>query len=303
MRYRTLSLLFILNFFFTTTAQATLNIFATVPEWAALAKAIGGDKVKIYQATHALQDPHRIDARPSLIVQARNADLILATGADLEANWLPLVIRESGNARIQPGKIGYFEAAQYVTLLEIPPVLDRIHGDIHAAGNPHIQTNPQHILTIGDGMAERMAKLDPNAASDYQQRWQAFAKQWRTAITRWEKMAQPLKNTPVLVQHSAFTYLNRWLQLKEVGILEPKPGIEPSSNDLKTLLAQQQKQPARMILHPAYQGDGPALWMAERAHIPVVTLPFTVGGNSAAQDLFSLFEDTIQRLLQANIKQ
>ena len=126
-------------------AQAALNVLATVPEWAALAQEIGGDRVRVASATTALQDPHHIDARPSLIARARNADLLLATGAELEVGWLPVVQRESGNPRIQSGQPGYFEAAGAVRMLDVPARLDRADGDVHAAGNPHIQTDPRNM--------------------------------------------------------------------------------------------------------------------------------------------------------------
>ena len=128
--------------------QAQLNVFATVPEWGALAEELGGDKIKVYVATNALQDPHRVQARPSLLARARSAQLLLATGADLEIGWLPILQRDSGNPRILPGAPGMFEASQYVQLLGIPTSVDRSMGDVHAAGNPHIQTDPRNFLPI-----------------------------------------------------------------------------------------------------------------------------------------------------------
>jgi zinc/manganese transport system substrate-binding protein len=280
-------------------AHAALNVFATVPEWGALTQEIGGDKVKVYNATHGLQDPHHIDAKPSLIAQARSAQLVVATGAELEIGWLPVVVRESGNARIQVGQPGYFEAARFVTLLDVPAVLDRAHGDVHAGGNPHIQTDPRNLLKVGAALAARLAEIDPANAAAYQAGYQAFADKLRAAITRWEKDAAPLKGVPVLVQHKAFPYLENWLGLKETGSLEPKPGVEPSSAYLAEILARQATQPARMVIRPAYQYDAPSRWITERAKIPAVTLPFTIGGTPEAKDLFSLYDDTVRRLLKA----
>ena len=280
-------------------AHATLRIFATVPEWGALAQEIGGEQVKVYTATNGLQNPHRIDAKPSLIAQARSAQLVVATGAELEVGWLPVVIRESGNARIQPGQPGFFEAARYVTMLEIPAVLDRAHGDVHAGGNPHIQTDPRNLLRIGEALSARMAEIDPDNAAAYRNGYKVFADKLRSAIARWEKEAAPLRGVPILVQHRAFPYLQNWLGLKEIGSLEPKPGVEPSSAYLAEILAQQAVQPAKMVIRPAYQYDTPSLWIAERAKIPAVTLPFTIGGTPEAKDLFSLYEDTLRRLLKA----
>jgi len=279
-------------------ATAALQVFATAPEWAALVREIGGDKVSIYTATTALQDIHRITAKPSLLAQARRAQLVVATGAELEIGWLPLVLRDSGNAGIQPGQPGYFEAARYVSLLDVPAVLDRAQGDVHAAGNPHIQLDPRNLFRIGEALAARMGELDPPNAATYQGGYKAFAEKWRAAIARWEKEAASLRGVPVLVHHASFIYLSNWLGLKETGTLEPKPGVEPSSGQLTALLARQQSAPAKMVLRTAYQSDGPSLWIAGKAGIPAVMLPFTVGGTPEAGDLFGLFDDTIRRLLK-----
>jgi zinc/manganese transport system substrate-binding protein len=279
-------------------AQAVLNVFATVPEWGALVQEIGGDKVRIYNATHGLQDPHRIDAKPSLIARARSAQLVVATGAELEIGWLPIVVRESGNAGIQPGQPGYFEATRYVTMLDIPAVLDRAHGDVHAGGNPHIQTDPRNLLKVGEALTVRLSEIDPLNAMAYHANFQAFSGKLRTAIARWEKDAAPLRGVAILVQHKAFPYLQHWLGLKEVGSLEPKAGVEASSAYLAEIVARQASQPAKFVIRPAYQYDAPSVWIAERTKIPAVALPFTVGGTPEAKDLFSLYDDTIRRLLK-----
>lgn len=278
-------------------AQAALYIFATVPEWGALAQEIGGDKVKVFVATNGLQDPHRIEAKPSLIMRARNAQLVLATGADLEIGWLPLVIRDSGNAAIQPGKPGYFEAARFVTLLERPERLDRADGDVHPGGNPHIQTDPRNFLKVGDALAKRLAELDPPNAGAYQAGYANFAARWRTAVQRWEAKAAPLKGAAIVVQHKAFPYLSAWLGLKEVATLEPKPGVEPSSAHLADVLARIKSQPVKMVIRPAYQSDNSSRWLEQNGHVPAVVLPFTIGGTPEAQDLFSLFDDSLKRML------
>lgn len=280
-------------------AHAELRVFATVPEWAALAREIGGDKLKVYSATTAFQDPHRIEAKPSLLAQARQANLVIAAGADLEVGWLPLVLRDSGNAAIQPGRPGYFEAAAFVNRLDVPTVVDRAHGDVHAAGNPHTHLDPRNVQKVGEALATRLAEIDPPNAAAYQANLKAFSSKWQAAITRWEKESAPLKGVGVLVHHASFTYLTRWLGIKEVGMLEPKPGIEPSSGHLTGLLAQQQAAPARMVLRTAYNQDGPSQWIASKTGIPAVLLPYTVGGTPEAKDLFGLFDDSLQRLLKA----
>jgi zinc/manganese transport system substrate-binding protein len=279
-------------------ALAALNVFATLPEWGALVEELGGDKVKVYVATNALQDAHHVEAKPSLIARARSADLVVATGAELEIGWLPLVTQQAGNPAIQPGKPGYFEAAPYVALLEKPTRLDRAEGDVHPGGNPHIQTDPRNIAKVAAPLANRLAELDAPNAAYYQARYKAFAERWATAISKWERDAAPLKGTPILVQHKAFTYLEVWLGLKEIAALEPKPGVEPTTAHLAEVLELLQRQPAKMVLRAAYQNGRASEWIAERAKINVVVLPFTVGGNEQAKDLYGLFDDTIARLLK-----
>jgi zinc/manganese transport system substrate-binding protein len=278
-------------------AHATLNVFACEPEWAALTQQLAGNQATIYTATGPLQDPHQIQARPSLIAKARSAQLLVCTGAELEVGWMPVVLRESANSKIQPGSNGHFEAAKYVTMLEVPTRLDRADGDVHAAGNPHIQTDARNFLPIAQALSQRLIQLDPANAAYYQQRYTAFNQQWRAAIAKWEKQAAPLKGIPIIVHHKGFPYLNGWLGLKEVAELEPKPGMEPSAAYLGKVLNDLQQHPARMVLRAAYQSERPSEWIAERAHIPAVMLPYTVGGTPQATDLFTMFDDTIARLL------
>lgn len=279
-------------------AHAALNVFACEPEWAALAKEIGGSAVLVYSATTAQQDPHRIEARPSLIAQMRRADLVVCSGAGLEASWLPVLLREAGNDQVQPGRAGYLEATRFVALLEKPASLDRAQGDVHAAGNPHIQTDPRNIARVGAVLAQRLAELDPARAKAYQAQWQDFSARWNTALAGWQTRAALLKNQPVAVQHKSFSYLLAWLGMREVAVLEPRPGVDPSVAHLAQVAARLQQTPARAVLRAAYQSPRPSEWLAERAGIPAVALPFTVGGNARAQDLFNLFDDTIDQLLK-----
>lgn len=280
-------------------SQAALNILACEPEWGALAQELGGDKVAVHNATTAFQDPHHIQARPSLLARARNADLLACTGAQLEIGWLPILQQQTGNPKIQAGQPGHFEAARHVRMLETSGSADRAQGDVHPGGNPHIQSDPRNIGLVAAALARRLAELDPANAAHYQARHQAFAARWQAALLRWERQAAPLKGMAVVVHHRAFAYLEDWLGLRQVGSLEPKPGVEPTAAHLAALLAQQQGQPARAVLRSVYNDPRGAAWLAERAGIPVVVLPFTVGGSDAAGDLFGLYDDTVQRLLAA----
>ncbi len=279
--------------------EAQLNVFATVPEWGALAEELGGDQVKVYVATNALQDPHRVQARPSLLARARSAQLMLATGADLEVGWLPLLQRDAGNPKILPGAPGMFEASQYVQLQGVPASVDRSMGDVHAAGNPHIQTDPRNFLPVARALTERLMLLDSVNSSFYQDRLRGFLFKWQANIDRWTASAQPLRGEKIWVQHDGFLYLNDWLGLVQVGTLEPSPGVDPSVAHLGSVLQRQSQLKGRMIITSAYAGDAASKWFSDKANVPLVVLPFTVGGNKEATTLETFFENTVARLLRA----
>jgi zinc/manganese transport system substrate-binding protein len=280
-------------------AQAALRVLACEPEWAALAQELGGAAVEVSSATTALQDPHQVQARPSLIARVRNADLVVCTGAELETGWLPLLLQQSGNAKVQPGQPGNFAAADFVRKLEVPAQVDRSQGDVHAAGNPHIQTDPRNIAVVAGALATRLQQVDATRAAEYRQRAADFQQKWQQALARWSAQAAPLRGVPVVAQHKGYVYLFDWLGLKEVAVLEPKPGVEPSAAHLQAVLATLKATPARMVLFSAYQDPRPAEWLGKNAALPVVKLPFTVGGSEGAKDLVGLYDDTLARLLAA----
>ena len=280
-------------------AQANLNVFACEPEWAALATEIGGDKVSTYVATTGSQDPHQVQARPSLIARARNADISICTGAELEIGWLPQIKLQTSNPKIQIGAPGAFEAASFVNLMEVPVLLDRSQGDIHSQGNPHIQTNPNNILAVAKPLADRFAQLDPANAPLYATRLADFTKRWQAALAKWQAQAAPLKGVPIVVEHQSWIYLETWLGLKRITAMEPKPGVPPSAGHLAEVVQTLQKTPAKMVIRAAYEDDRPVQFISDKAHIPGVTLPYTIGGTDGAKNLFSLYDDTINRLLAA----
>jgi zinc/manganese transport system substrate-binding protein len=280
-------------------ASAALKVFACEPEWGALAQAIGGTLVDVYVATSAAQDPHQVQARPSLIAHVRNADLLVCTGAELEIGWLPVLLQQSGNGGVQAGQPGNFAAADYVTKLDVPTTVDRSQGDVHAAGNPHIQTDPRNFALAASALGSRLQQLDPGHATQLAQQQTDFAERWRQAVERWTARAAPLRGVPVVSQHKAYVYLYEWLGMKEVAVLEPKPGVEPSVSHLEQVLNSLKANPARMVLYSAYQDPRPSEWLQRKAGIPAVKMPFTVGGTDGARDLFGLFDDTLTRLLAA----
>jgi zinc/manganese transport system substrate-binding protein len=280
-------------------AAAGLRIFACEPEWAWLAAELGGDAVDVYAATTGLQDVHFIQARPSLISKLRRADLVVCTGADLEAGWLPVLLRQGGNAGVQPGRPGFFEASDYVDMLEVPASVDRSQGDVHPFGNPHIQLDPRNIARVADALAGRMAQLDPADEPGYRARQQAFSERWEAALGEWEARAAALAGMAVVTHHRSWIYLVDWLDLDEVANLEPQPGIEPGAGHLADLLAQIEGRDVRVIIRAAYQSPRASEWLSRRSGILAVVLPHTVGSVAGTDDMYAVFE-TIITILEAN---
>jgi len=276
-------------------AGADLRVFACEPEWAALTHELGGGDVDVFSATSAMQDPHRIEARPSLIAKMRRADLVVCTGAGLESGWLPQLLRSAGNPRVQAGQPGYFEAASVVTLLDVPVKVDRAQGDIHPEGNPHLHLDPRRIERVATALADRLAAIDPSHAGRYRKAQADFAKRWQAARQRWEHESANLRDMPVILHHRNFVYLADWLGLRIVGELEPKPGVPPSAAHLSALLQQMKANPARVILRAPYEEARASQWLAERSGLRAMVLPYTVGGEGA-ENLFRLFDITIARL-------
>jgi zinc/manganese transport system substrate-binding protein len=284
---------------FAAPASAALQVFACEPEWAALSSDLGGDTVSVYAATTGVQDPHQIQARPSLISKARTADLTVCTGAELEIGWLPMIVQQSANKKIAAGGRGVFQPTDYVNLAEKPASLDRSQGDIHAGGNPHIQSDPRNILPVGKALADRFAELDPANAATYHARYAAFAAKWNAALAKWSAEAAPLRGQSIAVQHRSWVYLENWLGLRRVVALEPKPGVPPSSGYLAQVLEVLKKQPVKMIIRAAYEDGRPSEFVGQKAGVPAVMLPYTIGGSDQAKDLYSLYDDTLNRMLKA----
>lgn len=279
-------------------ARAELRILTCEPEWAALASELGGDLVDAQSATTPMQDPHYIQARPSLIARVRRADLVICTGADLEVGWLPLLLRQAGNADVQPGQPGYMSASDYVEMLEKPATVDRALGDVHPYGNPHVQGDPRNIAKIAAALADRLADLDAANADTYRERFADFSARWDAAVARWTAQISPLSGTRVITHHKGWVYVENWIGLVEAGNLEPKPGLPPSAAHLARLLDQIRDQDVGVIIRSVYEDSKASEWLSGRTDIPYVVLPHTVGSVDGTDDLFGLFDVIVATLLE-----
>ncbi|MBM3645460.1 MAG: zinc ABC transporter substrate-binding protein [Alphaproteobacteria bacterium] len=280
-------------------ARAPRQVFACEPEWAALVREVGGGGVVAFSATHARQDPHHIEARPALVARLRTAQLVVCTGAELEVGWMPVLLRQANNAAVQPGQSGHIDVADYFELVDKPARLDRAMGDVHAAGNPHLHLDPRVIRVAAGLVAQRMMAVDPERSEAYRAGLARFEARWDIALANWERRSAPLIGARVASHHKNFSYLWRWLGMSEVATLEPLPGVPPGAGQLAALVTSLPRLGVEGVVHAAFENDRAARFVAERTSLPLILLPYTVRGSGKAADLFGLFDDTIDRLLES----
>ncbi|HYF43491.1 MAG TPA: zinc ABC transporter substrate-binding protein [Ramlibacter sp.] len=279
-------------------AQA-LSVFTCEPEWAALVRELA-PHAQVHSATHARQDPHHIEARPSLIAALRRADLAVCTGASLETGWLPMLQQRSGNAKVQNGAQGMLYAADHVSLIDPKPPGTPFDGDVHTEGNPHVHLDPRRILDVARALGEQLQLVDAPRRDLYRQRLAAFEAGWRERIAQWERRAAPLRGSRVAAQHTTYAYLFRWLGIEQVADLEPKPGLPPSPGHLQRVLELTRANPPRAVVVSSYQDANPAQWLAQQlGRVPVLQMPATVTEEPPAASLPALFDHLIERLLAA----
>ena len=277
-------------------ASAEVRIFACEPEWAALASEVGGDTVSVYAGTHGRQDPHYIRMRPSLIEHVRRADVLFCSGAGLEDGWLPVLLQLGASASLQHGQPGHLIASDHVRLLDPPSIVDSSPRHVHAEGNPHMQLLPENIGYLATELARRLVVIDPENTETYRQQLLAFQERWRSATAGWMERSSRLAGMPVVAYHEAWAYLYEWTGIRQAAAIERFPGVPPTVSHLQEVLELAQSAGARAILRAPYEPTKGMEWLSDRAGIPIVELPFTVGGLEGVDTLFDLFDVTLALL-------
>ncbi len=295
-------ILFLMVATLSATKAFALNVFTCEPEWKSLTEEITKDKADVYSATNASQDVHYIQAKPSLIAKIRKADMVVCSGAGLEVGWLPLVLRKAGSAKVQEGGENFIYAAQYVPTIEKPTRIDRADGDVHPEGNPHLHLNPYNMLKVGKVIADKLAVIDSENASFYVQNYNDFAAKMRSKIKNWEQKAAELKGTKAITNHVNMSYLFDWLKIKTIGTLEPKPGIPATSKHLSELKNLTEQNKIAFIAYAPFESAKPAEWLSQESGVNTIVLPYTIGGNKQVNNLFDLYEVSIDLMLSAKGK-
>ncbi|MFK7966267.1 MAG: metal ABC transporter solute-binding protein, Zn/Mn family [Burkholderiaceae bacterium] len=274
-----------------------LQVFTCEPEWAALVRTLV-PSASVVSATHADQDPHHIEARPSLIAALRRADLAVCTGASLEVGWLPMLQTRAGNSVVRDGAPGMFYAANHTDLLDAGGSADRAHGDVHPEGNPHVHLDPYRVIDIARALAATLIKIDPSIEAETQERLKAFEADWAGHRERWTEARTLLKGRSIVVQHSAFRYLLAFLGVEAVADLEPLPGLPPTLSHLRTVLDQVSDKSPIAIIQTRYQSPQPGNWLAERTGMPLLSLPSTVTDDSESDELPELINRLVEQIVE-----
>lgn len=277
-----------------------LNIFVCEPEWKALLAA-HAPKATIYSATTAQQDPHYVQARPSLIAKMRQADMAMCSGAELEIGWLPMLQARSSNPAVQNNKQSMLYASEIVSMLDTHHHVDRSMGDIHAYGNPHVQFAANDMIRISRVVSKRLESIDPANGFSYLVNGVKFREHWRKKLVEWELRAEPLRGKQVVSYHETYRYLFDWLGMEQIADLEPKPGISPTTAHLQSLT---KLDPASFdaIIYSSHQNKRAANWLHQQTDKPVIQLPLTVSKGQPLDALYDQILDDLLNVLVAPVK-
>jgi len=275
---------------------AKLKVVATYPWIGELVKEVGKDRVSLYVIAKGTEDPHFVVPKPSHIAKMRDADLLIVQGASLEVGFLPPLLQQSNNPKIQPERQGYLDLSQFVELIEKPVSVSRAMGDVHPEGNPHYQLDPHNIPPLARAIAERLCQLDSPNCAYYRGNLEDFLRRWNAGLTEWDREFAKLKGIKVIQYHKLYDYFLQKYGMVLVGTLEPLPGIPPTGKHIEGLISQ--AQGVKFILQYVYHEKRTAQFVAQRLNAKVVILPHDVGVVPEAKDLFSLFDEILKRLSQ-----
>jgi zinc/manganese transport system substrate-binding protein len=282
------------------TAQAKLDVVATLPDYGAIAAEIGGDKVKVTSIARGTEDQHFVDARPSFVRALNQADVLIEGGAELEIGWLPPLVNGARNGKILSDAPGHLILSRGIRLLEVPtsPV-DRSMGDVHPFGNPHFTLNPKNGRIIADSIAETLGKVDPGNAAYYKSNRDTFNKRLDAKLAEWDKLMEPFRGTKVVTYHKSFDYFIDHFGLVLAGTIEPKPGIEPSPTHISALIPRAKEQGVKLIMIESFRPRKTPEYVAKAIGAKLLLLPGSVGANEKVKDYFALFDYDVAQIIEA----
>jgi len=281
-------------------AQSKLNVITTTEDLASIGREVGGDRITIESIAKGYQDPHYVEAKPSFILKLQRADLLVVVGRELEIGWLPPLVQQSRNSRIQPGAEGYLDASLTAQILEIPSgTITRAMGDVHPFGNPHYWTDPENGKRIARGISEKLAQFRPNDRAYFDQRLGDFTSRLDAAEKRWLAMMAPYKGTKVVTYHNSFPNFAERFGLNVIGFIEPRPGIPPTPQHTLDLINEMKRQNVKLVLVEPYFDLKTPMSIGRETGAQVLVMPPSVGGVKEVTDYFKLFDYDINLLTDA----
>ena len=275
---------------------AKLNVATTYPYIASIVEQVGGNRVKVQALASGDWDPHVVVPKPSYIAKLRAADMLVMSGAQLEIGWLPPLMNQANNPKINVGSRGLLDLSRSVQLIEVPVGVSRAQGDIHPDGNPHFYLDPYNIPLLSKAITERLAELEPAGESEYQNNNKNFTEKWNNKMAEWDEKLEKLKGITVIEYHKNYDYFLLRYQIKLLGTVETLPGIPPTSKHIESLESMIASSPVRLILQDVYHSDDASKLLAEKYNIRVVKIPHDVGAVAEAKDIFTLFDEITRRL-------
>jgi len=294
--------IFVLTVFAAATpARAALRVVSSIPTLGSLAKEVGGDRVDVVSLGKGYQDPHFVEPKPSLMVDLNKADLLVFVGLDLEIGWLPPLVLGSRNPKIQNGELGSLDCSRAIPVVDVPTTkIDRSMGDIHPLGNPHYWLPPANAKIIAKEIASRLGQLDPEGAATYQKRLADFQARVDAAEKSWQPLIAKVHGDKVVTYHQSWSYVSSWLGLKEIGYLEPKPGIPPDPQHLLRLIQAMRAEKVKVLLVEDFYNQNTAQLVASKAGAKMLTLPTDVGATPEVRNWFDLVKEVLTRLAAAS---
>ncbi len=280
-------------------AQAKLNVVATTPDLGAIAREVGGDQVEVFTLAKATEDPHFVEAKPSFVVKLNKADALIEGGAELETGWLAPLLEQARNPKLATGQSGRISGAQGIALLEVPTILDRSKGDVHAAGNPHYLADPSNAKIVAQTVAKAFSALDPKSGALFQGNADKFSQRLDAKISEWQKLLKPYENKRVVSYHNSWPYFGQRFNLKFDLFLEPKPGIPPSPSHLAQVIATMKSEQMKVVVCQPHLNHRSAEFVASRTDAVVTDFASYPGGKGAVDDYIGWMDSLVQNLAKA----
>ena len=281
-----------------TAAQAKLNVVASTPDFGALAREIGGDRIEVFTLAKPTEDPHFVDAKPNFVVKLNKADALIEGGAELEIGWLSPLIDQARNPKLATGKPGRIVCSQGVSLLEIPTTLDRSKGDVHAAGNPHFMTDPLNGKIVAEKIANALSALEPNSAGVFKANLDKFNQRLDAKLEDWKKALAPYAGKRVVSYHNSWPYFAQRFNFKFDLFLEPKPGIPPSPSHLSEVITTMKTEKIRIIVCQPHLNHRSAELVASRTGATVIDFASYPGIKGASADYIGWLDSLVQALVK-----